>query len=78
MGLCLEVTDASSALFGTKFYVPEVIMGSYQSNQRFQLFLLKDSTLRVDSLANQPLDALVLDDNPLFDQTRSPTLRNPP
>jgi hypothetical protein len=66
-GLCLEVTDASSALFGTKFYVPKVIMGSYKSNQRFQLFLLKDSTLRVDNLANQPLESLVLDDNPLLD-----------
>jgi hypothetical protein len=67
MGMCLEVTDASSVLLGTKIYVPRVVMGSYESNKRFQLFLLKDSTLRSDGLANQPLDSLVLADNPLLD-----------
>jgi hypothetical protein len=75
-GLCLEVTDASSVLFGTKIYVPRVVMGSYESNQRFQLFLLKDSTLSVDDLANQPLDSLVLDNSPLLDLNKIAYIEN--
>ena len=75
-GLCLEVTDASSVLFGTKIYVPRVVMGSYESNKRFQLFLLGDATLRVDDLTNQPLDALVLDTNPLLDLNKIAYIEN--
>jgi hypothetical protein len=70
VGLCLEVVNASSDLLGTKLYVPKVIIGSYESNKRFQLFLLKDSTLRSDGVANQRLDDLVLADSPLLDLNR--------
>jgi hypothetical protein len=70
LGLCLEVVDADSNLLGTKLYVPRVTMGSYESNKRFQLFLLKDSTLRSDGVANQRLDDLVLADSPLLDLNR--------
>lgn len=67
LGLCLEVTSASTDLVGTKIYVPKVVMGSSQSNKRFQLFLLKDSTLQSYSVATQLLDNLVLADSPLLD-----------
>ncbi len=67
LGLCLEVTTASADLGGTKIYVPKVVIGSSKSNKRFQLFLLKDSTLRSYSVANQLLDDLVLADSPVLD-----------
>jgi hypothetical protein len=69
LGLCLEVSDATSALSGTKIYVPKVKVVS-SSNQRFQIFLLKDSTLRTDSVGTQPLDSFVLTDSPLLDLSR--------
>jgi hypothetical protein len=67
LGLCLEVTNASTDLEGTKIYVPKVTMGSSESNKRFQLFLLKDSTLRSDGVVNQRLEDLVLADSPVLD-----------
>jgi hypothetical protein len=69
-GICLEVADATSALAGTKLYVPRVIIGSYQSDKRFQIFLLKDSTLRAGAVSSQPLDSLVLADSPFLDLGR--------
>jgi hypothetical protein len=69
-GLCLEVTDAVSGLAGTKIYVPRVIIGSYESDKRFQIFLLKDSTLRAGAVASQALDSLVLADYPILDLGR--------
>ncbi len=65
-GLCLEVTDTVSELAGTKLYVPRVIIGSYQHDQRFQIFLLEDSTLRAGVVSAQPLDELVLAKLPLL------------
>ncbi|MBN2574463.1 MAG: hypothetical protein JXP73_07845 [Deltaproteobacteria bacterium] len=70
LGMCLEVVDAASALWGTRIYVPRVTIGSGESNRRFQLFLLKDSTLRSDGVASQPLDDLVLADSPVLDLNR--------
>jgi hypothetical protein len=70
LGMCLEVTDTSADLWGTKIYVPKVMIGSSASNNRFQLFLLKDSTLRSDGVANQPLDDLVLAQSPVLDLNR--------
>jgi len=67
LGLCLEVTGTDSDISGTKIYVPRVIIGSYESNRRFQLFLLKDSSLGSGGVANQPLDSLVLADGPMLD-----------
>jgi len=68
--MCLEVVNADSNLLGTKLYVPKVTIGFSDSNRRFQLFLLKDSTLRSDGVANQPLDNLVLADSPVLDLNR--------
>jgi hypothetical protein len=65
-GLCLEVTTAGASLFGTRIYVPRVVIGSSEPNQRFRIFLLKDSTLSSSSVASQPLDSLVLADSPLL------------
>jgi hypothetical protein len=70
LGMCLEVVNASSDLLGTRIYVPRVTMGSSESNKRFQLFLLKDSTLRSDGVASRPLDDLVLADSPVLDLNR--------
>ena len=70
LGMCLEVVNADSNLLGTKLYVPKVTIGFSDSNKRFQLFLLKDSTLRSDGVANQPLDNLVLADSPVLDLNR--------
>ena len=70
LGLCLEVIDASTDLSGTKLYVPKVTIGSFESSKRFQLFLLKDSTLRSDGVANQRLDDLVLAESPVLDLNR--------
>jgi hypothetical protein len=70
LGICLEVTEAASVLAGTKLYVPRVIIGSYQSDKRFQIFLLKDSTLRAGAVSSQPLDSLVLADSPFLDLGR--------
>ena len=53
-----------------ELYVPRVTMGSSESNKRFQLFLLKDSTLRSDGVASQRLDDLVLADSPVLDLNR--------
>jgi hypothetical protein len=69
-GLCMEVTDTTSSLLGTKIYVPRVIIGSYKSGQRFQIFLLKDSTLRSGAVSTQALDSLVLTDYPVLDLDR--------
>jgi len=69
-GLCLEVTDAASNLYETKLYVPRVIIGSYRSRDRFQIFLLKDSTLRSDAVSTLPLDSLVLATSPVLDLRR--------
>jgi hypothetical protein len=68
--LCMEVTDTTSSLLGTKIYVPRVIIGSYQSGQRFQIYLLKDATLRSGAVSTQALDSLVLADYPVLDLDR--------
>jgi hypothetical protein len=70
LGLCLEVVNANSALSGTKLYVPKVTLGSFDSGNRFQLFLLKDSKLRSDGVANLLLEELVLAEWPLLDLNR--------
>lgn len=70
LGMCLEVVSATSDLLGTWIYVPKVTMGSSESNRRFQIFLLKDSTLRSDGVASRPLDELVLADSPVLDLNR--------
>ena len=70
LGMCLEVVSTDSNLLGTKLYVPKVTIGFSEANKRFQLFLLKDSTLRSDGVANQPLDSLVLADSPVLDLNR--------
>jgi len=67
LGLCLEVTDATSDLFGTRLYVPQVTVAPYASSSRFQIFLLNDSTIFAEQAAAVPLDSLVLAPNPLFD-----------
>ena len=78
--MCLEVVNASSDLFGSGgSNVPRVTMGSSESNKRFQLFLLKDSTLRSDGVASQRLDDLVLADFPVLDLNRiAATWKRPP
>jgi hypothetical protein len=70
LGLCLEVVNSNSDLLGTKLYVPKVTIGSSKSSTRFQLFLLKDSKLRSDGVANLRLDELVLAEWPLLDLNR--------
>lgn len=65
-GLCLEVTDTASGLGGTRLYVPRVIIGSYQQNQRFQIYLLSDSTLTAGAVSTQALDELVLANLPIL------------
>lgn len=67
LGLCLEVSDPTSDLFGTRLYVPQVTIISYASFSRFQMFLLNDSTLYAEQAAAVPLDSLVLAPNPFLD-----------
>jgi hypothetical protein len=64
------VTHVYSDLLGTRLFVPKVKIGSTESSKRFQLFLLKDSTLRSDGVANQRLDELVLAESALLDLYR--------
>jgi len=71
LGLCLEVTANESALLGTRIYVPSVAMlASYKSNSRFQIYLLQDQTLRVDSLSATALESLALATSPFLDLSR--------
>lgn len=70
LGTCLEVVDPKSDLAGTRIYVPRVTITSLAEGKRFQLFLLKDATLRAYSAASQPLDDLVLADAPVLDLNR--------
>jgi hypothetical protein len=67
LGLCLEVSDPTSDLFGTRLYVPQVTMIPYSSFSRFQIFLLNDSSILSEQAAAVPLDSLVLAANPLLD-----------
>jgi hypothetical protein len=69
-GLCLEVVDASSALLGTRIYVPSVVMDTYQSYKRFQIYLLQDSSVTALNAAKLALDSLVLAAQPLLDLSR--------
>lgn len=59
-----------AALAGTRIYVPRVSIGFYESNKRFQIFLLKDSTLGAGKAAAQSLDSLELTDSPVLDLGR--------
>jgi len=66
LGFCVEVTDSASALFGTRLYVPKVAMAAYRDTNRWEMYLLSDSTITPSTAAAQPLDALTLADNPLL------------
>ena len=71
LGLCLEVDDTSSALLGTKIYVPSVTMvPNYQWNKRFQIYLLQDSSIGTLGAATLAIDSLVLAAQPLLDLSR--------
>lgn len=67
LGLCLEVSDTASDLFGTRLYVPQVTIAPYASRSRFQIFLLSDRTILAEQAAAMPLDALPLAATPLID-----------
>jgi hypothetical protein len=69
-GLCLEVTDTASSLYGAQLYVPKVSLGTYKSDDRFQIFLLKDPSLRSDAVSALPMDSLVLASYPVLDLRR--------
>jgi hypothetical protein len=66
-GLCLEVIDASSALLGTRIYVPSVVGDTYQVHKRFAIYLLQDSSITALNAAAVALDSLVLAAQPLVD-----------
>lgn len=70
-GLCLEVDDPSSALQGTRIYVPSVTILPYSEwNKRFQIYLLQDSSIMAPNAAALALDSLVLAAQPLLDLSR--------
>lgn len=71
IALCLEVVDVSSALVGMRIYAPKVVLVSSSSSRtRFQIYLLKDATIRTDSPATRTLDSLVLAEQALLDLGR--------
>lgn len=67
IGLCLEVIQRSSDLFGTKLYVPKIALQGPRSGKRFQFFLLKDSQIGSRTAASQALEDLVLEEAPILD-----------
>ena len=67
LGLCLEVSDTASDLFGTRLYAPQVTIATYASHSRFQIFLLSDRTILAEQAAAMPLDSLLLAQSPLID-----------
>jgi hypothetical protein len=60
LGLCLEVSD-TSALRGTRLYLPGVTMIAYGTKKRFQIYLLAASSPTTD------LDSMVLAASPMLD-----------
>jgi hypothetical protein len=60
MGICLEVTDTATNLYGTRVYVPSVNVVGFGYPSPLDFFLLKDSTLTADKANLLPLDTLPL------------------
>lgn len=60
MGLCLEVTDTATDLYGTRVYVPSVNVLGFTLPSPLDFFLLQDSTLTVDKAELVPLETLPL------------------
>jgi hypothetical protein len=69
LGLCLEVVDAASALLGTRIYIPTATVMPSGWNNRLQIYLLQDQTLRSIMLGSS-LDSLVLAPQALLDLGR--------
>jgi len=66
-GFCLEVTDESSALLGTRLYVPRITIPEYPPWSRLQFFLLSDPTITPIQASTTPLDSLTLATQPWLD-----------
>ncbi len=60
MGVCLEVTEPSVPLGGTRVYVPGVAMNWAEASPHFAVRLLADSSLTVRDVTDLPLDSLAL------------------
>jgi hypothetical protein len=67
LGLCLSVEDPETPLYGTKVYVPGVIVAGGQWTSRLRLWLLKDASLTAVDAEKADLSALELAANPLLD-----------
>ena len=70
LGLCLSLYKTATTLWNTLIYVPKVIMATYSSRPRFQIFLLNDSTTTPAQASAQGLDSLTLAPNPLLDLSK--------
>ena len=66
-GFCLEVTDESSALLGTRLYVPRITIPEYPPWSRLQFFLLSDPTITPIQASTTALDSLALATQPWLD-----------
>jgi hypothetical protein len=67
LGLCLQVQPTETPISAMLIYVPRVTLASMSSRSRFQIYLLRDSTITTTQAQAQPLDALTLADNPILD-----------
>lgn len=67
IGFCLEVTDSSSELFGTRVYVPRVEHLEGSPGDRLEIYLLEDPSLTSRDTDVLSLDSLVLAEQPLLD-----------
>jgi len=67
LGLCLLLESTAAELYGSLIYVPKVTVLTNGYRNRFQVFLLSDSTLGPAQAAAVSLDSLALAQTPLFD-----------
>ena len=70
LGLCLSLYKTATLLYNTLIYVPKVLVTSYESRARFQIFLLSDPTITPTQAIAQGLDSVTLAPNALLDLGR--------
>jgi hypothetical protein len=70
LGLCLSLYKTATTLYNTLIYVPKVLITSYESRARFQVFLLSDSTITPTQAVAQGLDSVMLAASALLDLSR--------
>ena len=70
LGLCLSLYRTETLLYNTLIYVPKVLITSYESRARFQIFLLSDPTITPTQAIAQGLDSVTLAPNALLDLGR--------